>query len=495
MSLAAPVPPGEQRRLLGAVLGLATACGAAAAFSPYIAFAFLAIGIVGLATRYVERLAVLTFWTLPYMVVNLPTGAFTLKLPEVTAYLFAAAVLARALLRREALRMPPATAAVLIYLAMLCISAAVAPVVPASFHGTIAATDRNAPAFRSISIIVWLIISWSVVVAAYNVIGTRPALFRRCVRGHILGGGLAAILSLGIYVLTLAGMTVSNIGGLGVTRNLAPFTGDVFRLAGVAYEPLFLAFYLITVIPITLAAALFDIANIPRPLAAGCLLIELLAMTLTFSTGGYVALAIALLLLVPVLKSVRWSRRARLGIMAAGLVLVIGGGGLLVIRSGGFGYFGVVFGKLLTGGDDIRQAENAAGMRILEDYPILGVGPGMAGYHFPRYHPVMQSQLMAGGIPEVNNAYFAALAENGVAGLAALLLCGLVGGAVIMRSLRLYGWRRGRVLGAFAASLGGCAVQYMGLNALFLIYFTGLLALAVSAYRLLDSRIEAPVEA
>ncbi len=495
MSLAAPVPPVAQRRLLGAVLGVATACGAAAAFSPYIAYVFLALGLVGLATRYVERLAVLTFWTLPYMVVNLPTGAFTLKLPEVTAYLFAAAVLARALWRRESIKMPPATAAVLLYLAVLCISTAAAPVVPASFHGAIAPTDRNAPTFRSISIIVWLIISWSVVVAAYHVIGTRPALFRRCLRAHILGGGLAATLSLGIYVLTLAGMTVINIGGLGVTRNLAPFTGDVFRLAGVAYEPLFLAFYLVTVIPITVAAALFDIAQIPRSLAAGCLFIELLAMTLTFSTGGYVALAIALLLLVPVFKSVVWSRRAKLALAASGLALIIVVGGLLVGRSGGFGYFGVVFGKLLTGGDDIRQAENSAGMRILEDYPILGVGPGMAGYHFPRYHPVMQSQLMAGGIPEVNNAYFSALAETGVAGLAALILCGLVGGGVILRSLRLHGWRRGRVLGAFAASLGGCGVQYMGLNPLFLIYFTGLLALAVSAYRLLDSGIEAPVEA
>ena len=495
MSVAAPARPFDKRFLPAGLLGMAALCGVAAAFSPPVAFLFLAIGIVGLATLYVERLAVLTFWALPYMVVNLPTGAFTLKLPEVTAYLFAAAALARAIWRRERIQPAPATAAVLLYLAVLCLSTAVSPVVPTSFHGAIAPTDRNAPGFRSISIILWLIISWSVIVAAFHVIGTRADLFRRCLRAHIMGGGIAAALSLGIYALTLAGITVSNVGGLGITRNLAPFTGDVFRLAGVAYEPLFLAFYLVTVIPITLAAALVQIAGIPRPLAVACLLVELLAMTLTFSTGGYVALAVALLLLAPILKAAGLSRHAKVGLAASVLVVVLAIGGLSVSRSGGFGYFGVVFSKLLTGGDDIRQAEMTAGIRIFEEYPILGVGPGMAGYHFPRYHPVMQSQLMAGGIPEVNNAYVAAVSETGVAGLFALLVCGLVGCAMLFRSLRLHGGHYRIVLGCLGASLGGCAVQYMGLNPLFLIYFTGLLALAVSACRLRESAGLVPSDA
>jgi O-antigen ligase len=134
----------------------------------------------------------------------------------------------------------------------------------------------------------------------------------------------------------------------------------------------------------------------------------------------------------------------------------------------------------------------------------------MAGYHFPRYHPYLQSQILSGGVPEVNSLYLAALAETGVAGLAALLYCGLAGIAGLLRSVApksietrpgAVPWapddadlridRNGReatiAFWALLASLGGCAVHYLGLNPLFLIYFTGLLSLAVSAARLIET--------
>src|SRR5579862_5991307 len=87
-------------------LGLAAVAGFGIGFFPPLtALPIAAFGVI-VAIRGIEFLSVLAFWTLPYMIVNLPTGVFTLKLPEVCAYLFAAAFFARALLRRERLALP-----------------------------------------------------------------------------------------------------------------------------------------------------------------------------------------------------------------------------------------------------------------------------------------------------------------------------------------------------------------------------------------------------
>ena len=485
MSIAAPAAGG---RLSPVWIGLAAAalCGTSAAFFPPLAMPFLGAGLVLLAARQVERLAVLSFWTLPYMVANMPTGAFTLKLPELVAYLFAAAYFARAWARRERIEFPPATAVVLIYLAVLSISAALSPVIPDHFRGTVAETDRNSAGFRSASIVIWLLISWAVVIAAYNVIGRSRSLFRRCLRAHILGSGIACAVSVGIYVLTLGGLQVWNVAGLGIARNLAPIAGSVFRLAGVAYEPLFLAFYLVTVIPVTIAALLHYTDLVPRNLAAICLGLQGLALLLTFSTGGYVAIGAALLFLWPVIRAGQISRKTVGALAAAVLLLMLAATGFLARQENSLGLFGVALEKLVAGGDEIRRAENLTGLLIFEQYPVIGVGPGMAGYHFPRYHPYLQSQILSGGVPEVNSVYLGALAETGVVGLAALAFCALAGAAGLLRAARSAGPRRFPALWALLASLGGCAVHYAGLNPLFLIYFTGLLALAVSAARLVE---------
>ena len=118
----------------------AAALGAAIAEQPMLAFLALALAVVLMATRAVAFLSVALFWTLPYMAVNLPTGSFTLKLCDSTAYLFAAAWAARALLRRERIAFPPATLQVLVYLAVMAVSAALSPRVPYPYLLNLAAS-------------------------------------------------------------------------------------------------------------------------------------------------------------------------------------------------------------------------------------------------------------------------------------------------------------------------------------------------------------------
>lgn len=460
---------------------------------PILAFLVIAVCGVVLATRWLDQLCILSFWTLPYMVVNMPTGAFTLKLPEVVAYLLAASVFARSILQKKPLSLPPMTPLVMIYLAILALAAACGPMVAEPFRGAVAPYDRNSPNFRSLSIVIWLGLSWMVVIALYHWIGRRPDLYWRCIRAHILGGALASLISLGMYTAALRGVQLQNLGGAGITRSLVPQSGDVLRLAGVAYEPLFLAFYLLTVIPITLAALLFWHTLLPRWLTAWCLLLQAAAMTLTFSAGGWAGLTVALLLMIPLLRKGNIPRRVLLGLMGGSLVVLLAGVAIFVIFEEYLTIITRIIEKI-TGADQVRQGEWAAGYGIFQDHILLGVGPGMAGYHFPRYHPLLQSQITTGSVPEVTNLYLMALTETGILGFSALIACWIAGATLLMRAILKRGVGRNPGVYALGCSLAACAIQYMSLNPLFLIYFCVTVGLALAGARLAAERDENPLE-
>jgi O-antigen ligase len=467
--------------LLPAALGI-LALSAGVAWFPPLAFLLIAVAAVVLAVRYLEALCVLTFWALPYMVLNLPTGFFTLKASEVAAYLLAAAVLARAVIRREWPSLPPATLPVLLYLAIAAVSLAFAPAVPVPYAGT--ASDRSSPTFKGITTLVWLGLSWLVVVAIHQVAGERPALFWRCLRAHILSGGVASVVSVTMYGLALGGMQIVNTGGLGITRNLVPKAGDVLRLAGVAYEPLLLALYLMTVIPVTLAALLMYPEWMPRWLSATCLVVQLIAMILTFSTGGWIALIVAFILLTPLLRRARLSRRGKVGLAAGAVLFASLAGAIFFIQQSYLEKLFQTFTKASSGGDPIRQGEWQSGIGMASAYPVLGVGLGMSGFHVPRYHPALQSQLSEGGTVEVNNLYLNVAAETGILGLSALVCAGLAGIAALSGVILRRTTAGVPALTALTASLVGCALQYNGMAGLFIIYLPALIGLAAAAHRI-----------
>jgi O-antigen ligase len=364
------------RSWVAAGLMAAFLLGAAIGAVPLLAFLAIAIASVVIAVVALDRLAILVFWTLPYMVANLPTGSFTLKVPEVVGYLFATAFLARSLIRRERIVLPPATLQLIAYLAALVLAALFAPPVPSPYLGGVMAYDRNSPAFRPMSIVIWIGLSWLLVIALYNVVGSRPKLLWKCVRAHVLSGGGAAIVSLTIYVLALRGVNLVNTASGGLGRSLVTESGEGFRLAGVAYEPLFLAFYLQTVIPIT-AVALLAYSNwIPRWISGLCLGAQLMAMMLTVSAGGWMGALVGLLLLWPARLGRRLSRKAQLGLFA-GFASVISLIVFVAIAQKDFSRIASgAAGKILSGGDRVRAGEWEAGMRMFEARPLTGMGPG-----------------------------------------------------------------------------------------------------------------------
>lgn len=484
MAVAVVNEPGRglPRGWVVAGLALSILLGAAVGVFPLFAFLFIALAVVIISVISLERLAILFFWTLPYMVANLPTGSFTLKLPEVFGYLFATAFFARALIRKEKVALPPATLQLICYLGALALAAALAPNIPGPFMGKIASTDRNSPTLRPLSIIIWIGLSWMVVIALYNLVGSQPKLLWKCARAHVLSGGLAAAISLIIYVLALRGFRVVNVASGDLGRNLVTDSGEGLRLAGVAYEPLFLAFYLQTVIPITAVAMLAYPKWIPRWVCAVSLLAQVMAMLLTVSSGGWAGALLALALLIPARLISRIPRRARIGILA-GTMVVLGMALMVAVAQQSFTTIATnAAGKILGGGDRVRQAEWTAGYRMFAARPLTGFGPGLTSYHFPEYHPGMWSMVLS-GLPEVNNLYLNELASSGIIGFALFGLLLLKGVTVPLR--QLVRWRPYRVpiLTALSASLVGCLVQYMSLNPLSLIYFCAVVGLTYAAAR------------
>ena len=479
-----PVPTNWGR--LVAALASAGLLGVAAAYSLSAALLAMVAAVVVFAACGLEALSLAVFWALPYMSLNLPTGSFTLKLCDGVAYLFTAAWLVRTALRRERIALPPATVQVLVFLAALAVSATCSPNIPPIYSDDLSPTNRNAPDYRSFSLIVWLGLSWLVVVALYNVVGSRPDLYRRCVRAHILSSGLACLISLGMYGMGLYGFRFNEASG---GRSLIFDTGRYLRLAGVAYEPLFLGFYLLTAIPVTLAVRVFHPEWLSRRICNFVLGLQIIAMALTLSSGGWAGLVVAVTVMVLLLKPRVLRPRVVLSAGIAIALAVIAFVALPKMQS----IVSDTTDKITSGGDQIRKLEWKVGYDLIADYPILGVGPGMARFYFTRYH-TGQRYIPFGQDEEVNNVYISVTAEDGIVGFVAFAACAIAGVAGLARPLRALGPKRLPLLCAYFASLIGIAAQYSSLNSLFLVYFPVLVGMACASARLAPSGVELPTE-
>lgn len=457
------------------------AIGCAIAKIPMLALLICALALVVLATPFVEGLSVLIFWLLPYLILNVPAGGLTLKVPEVTAYLFATSVIVRALLRRELISLPPATPQVLIYLGVLALSAAVAPPVPVMFRALF--SGIQGPDLRPWALLFWLALSWMVVVSLYHIVGTSPNIFRRCVLAHVLGGTLASLIGIIGYVVTLGGYGALASQTIGHGHTFVFTGGSFYRLTGVSYEPLAFAFYLNTVLPVTIAVALFRQVWLPRWLLASALALQGLALLLTFSAGGWATILVELVLMACLYRPPRavWGRLRpmllSLGLLV-GLAVVLCFTNPILARSAGD-----ALGKITNGGYKMRTDELITGLHMFQDHIWLGVGPSLVPFYQAVYHPTYRD-LYTSPDPYIANQYVTTLAESGVVGMAALAACGIAGLWALGVEIRRHGPSQVPMLTALTVALIGCAIQYGETINLFWIYFTAVVGLAVAGVRL-----------
>ena len=200
-----------------------------------------------------------------------------------------------------------------------------------------------------------------------------------------------------------------------------PYIG---RGSGTYINPDHFAGFLELVLPLTAAFLLAGrIGVLTRVLLGYAVLAILAGLTVTFSRGGWIAAGAGLLLLLGFLLL---HRNHRLRALLALLVL-LGGGGYFAthVLSNTVTYMRRV-AKPDDAGPKVLDTQSrldmwSATIRIWQDYPLWGVGPGHFDYRFREYRPE-RFQLR----PEhAHNDYLELLADWGVAG--GLIVLGGVG--------------------------------------------------------------------
>lgn len=181
------------------------------------------------------------------------------------------------------------------------------------------------------------------------------------------------------------------------------------RIGGTVGSSNFAAAYLS--ISLTCAASVLftDLGRLYKWLATAVLGLGSIALILTFSRGGWLALALSLALLCFAM----WRRR--------GLSLKAPIAALLLLALLYVPFHSLIGARLF--GDDRGSAESRIPLmnlafRITEDHPLLGVG---ANNFTVAMGPYLTSEFREGFLFAVHNKYLLVLAETGIGGLVAFL--------------------------------------------------------------------------
>lgn len=247
-----------------------------------------------------------------------------------------------------------------------------------------------------------------------------------CLGAFVLAATLcrgSRVAAMAVWALVLSALYVSGAGvqhyiiesggGAGFWKALTS-SGDHSRLFGPFINPNFFAGYLVIALPVTLAVFLTTRRPLLAALPAMGFVFEVTALMLTGAKFGLIATAAALvvfLLLAVVTKSL--GRRSLVRLLAVAAVLAP----LLIVLSP------LVASRVReasAGGTQVHSTAFRvytwkATMRMIEDQPLLGVGPGVYAFTYPRY-------TIAGPTKFAHNSYLQVAAETGVPALLALLL-------------------------------------------------------------------------
>ena len=235
----------------------------------------------------------------------------------------------------------------------------------------------------------------------------------KILRFHVIVGTLFVIVGIFIYLSYLAGFNKSGIGLF--TEWYVP------RLKVLSIEPQAFAGYLMTIIPLLMLSITSKELFLFKPKTSLLMFcINMGGMFLTFSTGGFISFSIIfvtmLLVFLPLHKSL-FSRK-RFAIFSFELSFL----GFSAIFFG-YKYVQMIFSKFnssnLNSSHGVRMLfwENA--LKMAQDNPVLGVGPGRYGYFFEYYNRAPSPEAY---VQPPQNIILGFLANTGLIS-ATLLMC------------------------------------------------------------------------
>lgn len=251
--------------------------------------------------------------------------------------------------------------------------------------------------------------------------------FRKALGIHILAGSFAAVFGFLLVALFVAGKPVD----IPICRTFGGYSGMWgFRLAGTAFEPAGFANYLLSVTPITFAAWINERRRWVGAGLFAALAMQCGVMFFTLSSGGWIALAIALgAILVLLWRKISRNKKIWLVTLVMLPVLMItqlSMTGLLPANMSAF----VLIGKFTsdTSGKTDRIETGRILINMITDHPVMGVGIGNFAYRFGSYahkSDKLTNEAYKTRYPatwRANNDYLSIAAETGIPGLIVFLV-------------------------------------------------------------------------
>jgi putative inorganic carbon (HCO3(-)) transporter len=197
-------------------------------------------------------------------------------------------------------------------------------------------------------------------------------------------------------------------GPIHIYADIAPLTGTM-RVGGTVGSPNTAAAYFSLLLAIAAGLLLTKTGFVHKWLAVAVLAFGSVALILTFSRGGWIALAVA----IAVICFFSWrQRRSSLKVPIAILVILA----MIYVP-----FHSLISARML--GDDKGSAEsriplNKLAFRMIGDNPLLGVGANNFTVVMPRY---LTSEFRSEFLYTVHNTYLLIWTEIGIAGLLAYL--------------------------------------------------------------------------
>jgi hypothetical protein len=236
------------------------------------------------------------------------------------------------------------------------------------------------------------------------------------------------------------------------------------RASGPIGDPNRYAQLLLVVLPWSLYFARHGRTPLPRLAAAGTAALIMTSVTLTYSRGAFITIAVLVLCLL-VWRYIRPGRLVLAGLVLAAIVGTTAPGVLARVGSiGGVSLLGKQDAKVAPDGAiKGRATEMLAALAVFLDHPFLGVGPGQ---YVPFYSEKYQllDELSFRHLPrprEAHNLYFSIGAETGAAGLLVFFL--IVGTLFVgLRWARRFWLLRSRRRADLAVAFSLSLVAYLG---------------------------------
>lgn len=337
----------------------------------------------------------------------------------------------------------------------------------------------NAPNLqRSILVLVFTVFTIAISIAVPNIIRHKQQV-EMVLRILLIGMTVVSLFGIYQFLGDLAGLPTS------LTGLRAQYTKAILgfpRVQSTALEPLYFANYLLIPLSIAMAFVLSRATTIKRWLLIVVLILGGINFVLTVSRGGYIALAVALGILV--LGYWRESIRPR------NVITVFIVGSIVAITAFRFFNVGEQIDSFVNHVTDLFGGASYAervetfdtAFEIWNQHPWIGIGAG----GFGPYSAYQALEAPAEGYKIVNNEYIELLAETGVLGLSIYVIMILI---IFVRSIKAWrtsndGLLRAALAGLLCAFIG-ILVQYNTFSILYIMHIWFTIGMIIAVQNLL----------